>query len=52
MDSDGVPLKQVVEEVKQLLPKHAILVGLNIQQDVQWLGLREGVDFEVSALVM
>eukprot|EP00884_Botryococcus_braunii_P007760 jgi/Botrbrau1/16986/Bobra.49_2s0045.1 len=46
MESDGVPLQQVVQEVKQILPQHAVLVGLNIQQDVQWLGLREGVDFK------
>jgi hypothetical protein len=48
MESDGVPLQQVVQEVKHILPQHAVLVGLNIQQDVQWLGLREGVDFKVS----
>lgn len=27
------------------LPKTAILVGQNIQQDTSWLGLQEGVDF-------
>lgn len=27
------------------LPRNAVLVGLNIRQDVQWLSLREGEDF-------
>jgi hypothetical protein len=51
VESEGVPLEQVIEELKQLLPQDAILVGLNIQQDVQWLKLQEGVDFQVKVFV-
>lgn len=50
LESEGVSQSQVVDEVKQVLPKNAILVGANIQQDVQWLGLREGVDFQVPPI--
>uniref|UniRef100_A0A061R761 Exonuclease domain-containing protein n=1 Tax=Tetraselmis sp. GSL018 TaxID=582737 RepID=A0A061R761_9CHLO len=45
LESQGVPLSQALQYLKLCLPKHAVLVGQNIQQDVSWLGLREGHDF-------
>jgi len=41
----GISLDKAREMVKASLPKHAILVGQNILQDVQWLDLQEGVDY-------
>lgn len=46
VESKGLPLAAAVEQLKSCLPKYAILVGQNILQDVQWLGLKEGVDFQ------
>jgi hypothetical protein len=45
LDQHGIPFEQAIAQLKQALPKTAILVGQNIGQDVAWLGLREGVDF-------
>lgn len=42
---EGMPLDQALQCLRMYLPKEAILVGQNIQQDVSWLGLKEGVDF-------
>ncbi len=47
MESEGIPLEQAIAELKQQMPPYAVLVGLNIRQDVTWLGLKEGVDFQV-----
>ena len=41
-----MPLQQAVAVVRQYLPRNAVLVGQNISKDVQWLGLREGQDFD------
>ena len=38
-------LTQVVTEIRQLLPKTAKLIGQGICNDIEWLGLVEGVDF-------
>lgn len=46
IEAKGIPLAAAVQQLKSCLPKTAILVGQNILQDVQWLGLREGVDFQ------
>lgn len=43
--AQGMPLEQAIQYLKMYLPRHAILVGQNIHQDVSWLGLKEGVDF-------
>lgn len=43
--STGVDLETGIQMVRSALPPSAILVGQNILKDVQWLGLREGVDF-------
>jgi len=40
-----VPLEQALQYLKFYLPKHAVVVGQNVQQDIKWLGLQEGVDF-------
>jgi hypothetical protein len=47
VESEGISLEQAIAELKQLMPPYAVLVGLNIRQDVTWLGLKEGVDFQV-----
>lgn len=46
IDSQGVPLDAAISQLKSCLPTTAILVGQNILQDVQWLGLKEGADFQ------
>lgn len=46
VESKGLPLAAAVQQLKTCLPKTAVLVGQNILQDVQWLGLKEGVDFQ------
>uniref|UniRef100_A0A6A7G6R4 Small RNA degrading nuclease 2 n=1 Tax=Hirondellea gigas TaxID=1518452 RepID=A0A6A7G6R4_9CRUS len=45
LDSRGIPLEVAIQQLKNSLPKQAILVGQNIQSDIEWLGLVEGVDF-------
>ncbi|GFR50432.1 hypothetical protein Agub_g12653 [Astrephomene gubernaculifera] len=42
----GVSLQEALAAVRTALPRHAVLIGQNIRQDVQWLGLKEGTDFE------
>ncbi|GIL91637.1 hypothetical protein Vretimale_9604 [Volvox reticuliferus] len=42
----GVPLVQALASVRSILPRDAVLIGQNIRQDVMWLDLKEGVDFE------
>jgi len=41
----GLEAEHALMLLKQHLPKTACLVGQNIGKDVQWLGLKEGVDF-------
>lgn len=38
-------LADALAQLRSCLPSTAILVGQNILQDIQWLGLKEGVDF-------
>ena len=45
IDERGVLLADAVQQLKACLPNTAILVGQNILMDVQWLGLKEGVDY-------
>jgi RNA exonuclease 4 len=46
IDSKGVSLPDAVQQLRGCLPRDAVLVGQNILQDVQWLGLKEGTDFK------
>jgi DNA polymerase III epsilon subunit-like protein len=46
IDSKGVSLPDAVQQLRSCLPRDAVLVGQNILQDVQWLGLKEGTDFK------
>ena len=48
VQSQGKTLGDAVATLKEHLPSSAILVGQGIGQDVAWLGLVEGQDFEVS----
>jgi len=45
LDERGVTIEEAMVDLRSALPAHAILVGQNIRKDVEWLGLREGVDF-------
>ena len=45
MDPD---LPSAIELLKQHLPKEAILVGQNIDHDIEWMHLTEGKDFQNS----
>ena len=45
IERQGVPLETALALLRRVLPPTAILVGQNIGKDVEWLGLREGVDF-------
>ena len=45
VDAHGRPLADQVALLRQWLPQGAVLVGQNILKDVEWLGLKEGVDF-------
>ena len=47
IQSQGVSFQQGVQLLKSVLPPNAVLVGQNIGQDVQWLQLKEGKDFQV-----
>lgn len=46
LDAYGMPLEQALALVRHALPPSAVLVGYNIGNDVDWLGLREGEDFK------
>lgn len=48
LSDNGVSLPEALQTLRQYLPRNAILVGQSIRKDVEWLGLREGVDFQVS----
>lgn len=43
---DGEPLETVLEEVKKLLGPDVVLVGQGVKNDVEWLRLREGEDYQ------
>ena len=42
----GMPEDQALQVLKQNLPKNAVLVGMNIRKDIEWLQLVEGNDFQ------
>lgn len=49
LDSEGSkPLDDIRQLVQKHLPANAILVGHSIEHDIQWLGLKKGVDFRDS----
>eukprot|EP00401_Gymnodinium_catenatum_P076707 CAMPEP_0117576064 /NCGR_PEP_ID=MMETSP0784-20121206/62580_1 /TAXON_ID=39447 /ORGANISM="" /LENGTH=333 /DNA_ID=CAMNT_0005375255 /DNA_START=44 /DNA_END=1042 /DNA_ORIENTATION=+ len=41
----ALPLSQVVQALRRILPRSAVLVGQCPQGDIEWLGLKKGVDF-------
>lgn len=45
VDAEGVSFEEAMTKVRHMLPKESILVGLNIQKDVEWLDLKRGEDF-------
>jgi hypothetical protein len=45
MDEKGISIEDAMTQLRQALPKDAVLVGQNIMKDVEWLGLQRGVDF-------
>ena len=45
----GVPLAEGLATLRQCLPPQAILVGQNIGKDIEWLGLKDGTDFQVRS---
>lgn len=49
LKAHGMPLPAALATLRRCLPKNSVLVGQNILADVQWLGLRQGEDYAVSA---
>jgi len=48
-DLDDAPcLEDVVQELIRMLPKNTVIIGQGIQHDIDWLGLKRGVDFKDS----
>ena len=47
IEQQGVPFQQGIHYLKSFLPASAVLIGQNIGQDVRWLQLKEGRDFQV-----
>lgn len=45
LEQQGVRLEDALAQLRSRLPSNAILVGQNILKDIEWLGLKEGVDF-------
>ena len=45
---DGEPLDCVLAEVKSVLGPDVVLVGQGVKNDIVWLQLREGEDYESS----
>ena len=50
IQTQGVSFQQGVQLLRSILPSTAVLVGQNIGQDVQWLQLKEGKDFQVITM--
>ncbi|CAG9460906.1 unnamed protein product [Pedinophyceae sp. YPF-701] len=46
IETYGISLEEALAQLRQELPKDAVLVGWGIMQDVKWLGLKEGQDFK------
>jgi len=47
-EAEGVPLQEALATLRANLPPAAILVGQNINKDVEWLGLVEGEDYAMQ----
>ena len=45
LTSLGMPLEAALALLRRALPRTATLVGQSISKDIEWLGLKEGVDF-------
>jgi RNA exonuclease 4 len=45
---NGESLDSVIRQVKSLLGPNVVLVGQGIANDIKWLNLREGVDYNYS----
>jgi len=46
--AEGRPLQEALAILRDALPPSAILVGQNINKDVEWLGLGEGTDYQMQ----
>jgi hypothetical protein len=46
VESEGVSLDEAMAGIRAHLGPEAVLVGQNVLKDIQWLGLREGVDYK------
>jgi DNA polymerase III epsilon subunit-like protein len=46
LDQYGMPLEEALSVLRSHLPKTAVIVGQNINKDIEWLGLKEGADYE------
>ena len=44
-DSKGITLSAALAGLKEKLPSNALLVGQGIHHDIEWLDLKQGVDF-------
>ena len=55
LERKGVPLDDAMATLRKALPSNAVLVGMNIAKDVEWLELKEGADYgemiDLSALL-
>lgn len=47
IEQEGVSFQQGLQYLRNVLPTTAVLLGQNIGQDVRWLELKEGKDFQV-----
>ena len=45
-NNEGSPLQEVQKELKKRIPGDAVLVGQRIQTDIDWMGLKQGTDFD------
>eukprot|EP00955_Chlamydomonas_euryale_P041922 352159-Chlamydomonas_euryale.AAC.19 len=45
LEQYGLPLEQALAILRANLPKNAVIVGQNIRKDIEWLGLKESVDY-------
>lgn len=48
LQAEGRPLADALGVLRDHLPPQAVLVGQNINKDVEWLGLKEGTDFAMQ----
>mmetsp|Transcript_12324 Transcript_12324/g.39678 ORF Transcript_12324/g.39678 Transcript_12324/m.39678 type:complete len:350 (+) Transcript_12324:574-1623(+) len=48
LQAEGRPLAEALGVLRDHLPPQAVLVGQNINKDVEWLGLKEGTDFAMQ----